>query len=77
MRAAPAGEAVRILESLPSVRATVIGGDEIRIDAGNLAPAVLVRALVLGGVEVSEVTGHRESLEHHFLQLTADRRVRA
>ena len=34
--------------------------------------AALVRALVVGGVDVSEVTMHRETLEYHFLQLTAE-----
>ena len=72
VRAAPIGEAIRILESLPPVRATAMSGDWIAVDAGHVPTAALVRALVLGGVDVSEVTLHRETLEQHFLQLTAD-----
>jgi hypothetical protein len=45
--------------------------DIINVDAGETPAAVLVRALVMGGVDVSEVATHRETLEHHFLQLTA------
>ena len=72
VRAAPIGEAIRILESLPPVRATAMSGDWSAVDAGHVPTAALVRALVLGGVDVSEVTLHRETLEQHFLQLTAD-----
>jgi ABC-2 type transport system ATP-binding protein len=72
VRAAPIAEAIRILESLPSVRATALSGEWIAVEAGSVPTAGLVRALVLGGVDVSEVTMHRDTLEHHFLQLTAD-----
>ncbi len=75
MRATPIAEAIRILGSLPSVRVAALSEDQIAVDPGNMAAASLVRALVLGGVDVSEVTSHRETLEHHFLQLTADRHV--
>jgi ABC-2 type transport system ATP-binding protein len=72
LRATPIEDAVRILESIASVRATPVSGDRIAVDAGDVSPASLVRALVLGGVDVSEVTPHRDTLEQHFLQLTAD-----
>jgi ABC-type multidrug transport system ATPase subunit len=69
----PIADAVRILASFEGVRVAEISPEVIAIDAGNMPTAALVRALVLGGVDVSEVTMHRETLEHHFLQLTADR----
>jgi ABC-2 type transport system ATP-binding protein len=73
MRVTPVAEALRILESFPSVRAAAIPGERIAVAAGDEPVAALVRALVTGGVDVSEVMEHRETLEHHFLQLTADR----
>ena len=57
------------------MRAAATSDDQITVDAGNVPVAALVRALVLSGVEVSEVTPHRDTLEHHFLQLTADQAV--
>jgi ABC-2 type transport system ATP-binding protein len=72
MRASPIADALRILNALDGVRADG-AGDDISVDQGGTPTHELVRALVLGGVEVSEVTTHRETLEHHFLQLTADR----
>jgi ABC-2 type transport system ATP-binding protein len=75
MRVNPVAQAIRILESLPSVRAAGTSDDRITVDAGNVPTAALVRALVLSGVDVSEVTPHRDTLEHHFLQLTADQAV--
>ena len=71
MRVAPVLDAIRILESMPSVRAVAVAADQISVEAAGVETAALVRALVLGGVSVSEVTMHRESLEHHFLQLTS------
>jgi ABC-2 type transport system ATP-binding protein len=73
MRVSPVADALRILNSLDGVRAAVRGGDDVNVEHGAIPTHVLVRALVLGGVDVSEVTIHRETLEHHFLQLTADR----
>jgi ABC-2 type transport system ATP-binding protein len=73
MRVSPVGDALRILRSLDGVRAAVAAGDDLSVEPGATPTHVLVRALVLGGVDVSEVTTHRETLEHHFLQLTADR----
>jgi ABC-2 type transport system ATP-binding protein len=71
MRVHPVANALRILGALPGVAATATSGDVINVDAGETPTAVLVRALVMGGVDVSEVATHRETLEHHFLQLTA------
>ena len=73
MRVNPVADALRILNSLDGVRAAVAGGDDVSVEHGGIPTHVLVRALVLGRVDVSEVTTHRETLEHHFLQLTADR----
>ena len=73
MRVSPVADALRILNSLDGVRAAVAGSDDISVEHGATPTHVLVRALVLGGIDVSEVTTHRETLEHHFLQLTADR----
>jgi hypothetical protein len=73
LRVTPIVDALRILGSLHAVRAAAISSDEIVVEAGDAPTASLVRALVMGGVDVSEVTMHRETLEHHFLQLTADR----
>jgi len=72
MRVSPVADALRILGSIDGVSAAAISADDIVIEAGHAAPAALVRALVLGGVDVSEVAPHRQTLEHHFLQLTAD-----
>jgi len=74
MRVIPIDAALRILGAMDGVRASALNADEIVIqtDVAGASPAALVRALVLGGVDVSEVTPHRQTLEHHFLQLTAD-----
>ena len=72
MRVSPVEEALRILSTFEGVRAAVLG-DAITVEAGETPAHALVRALVLGGVDVSEVAVHRETLEHHFLQLTAER----
>lgn len=72
MRVAPIAEALGILRSIPGVRATAISADEISLE-GDAPTASLVRVLVMGGVDVSSVVMHRETLEHHFLKLTADR----
>jgi ABC-type multidrug transport system ATPase subunit len=71
MRVHPVANALRILGALPGVAATASSDDVISVDAAETPTAVLVRALVMGGVDVSEVATHRETLEHHFLQLTA------
>jgi ABC-2 type transport system ATP-binding protein len=71
MRVSPVADAIRILDGMPGVQARSLPGGEIAVDAGGIATAALVRALVIGGVEVSEVAMHRETLEHHFLQLTS------
>jgi ABC-2 type transport system ATP-binding protein len=73
MRVGPVVDAIRILGSFEGVRVAEISPEVIAIESGQIPTAALVRALVLGGVDVSEVTMHRETLEHHFLQLTADR----
>ena len=72
MRVSSVAEALRILASIDGVSAAATSDDEVVVEAGHTAPAVFVRALVVGGVDVSEVTPHRKTLEHHFLQLTAD-----
>jgi ABC-2 type transport system ATP-binding protein len=77
MRVSPVEEAIRVLEGLEGVRAAILTGETITVDAGETPAHVLVRALVLGGVDVEEVTTHRETLEHHFLQLTADQTTTA
>jgi len=73
MRVSPVADALRILNALDGVRAAAAGGDDVSVEHGATPTHELVRALVRGGVDVSEVTTHRETLEHHFLQLTADR----
>src|SRR6185295_13256804 len=71
MKVDPVADAIRILDALPGVQANALPGGEIAVDAGSTPTAALVRALVMGGVDVSEVAMHRDSLEHHFLQLTS------
>lgn len=71
MRVTPVEDAVRILESQCGIRATALASDRIAVDSGDVPTAALVRALVLGGVDVMEVGMHRETLEHHFLRLTS------
>lgn len=73
VRVSPVTDAIRVLASLEGVRVAEVSPGVIAIETVHLPTAALVRALVLGGVDVSEVTMHRETLEHHFLQLTADR----
>jgi ABC-2 type transport system ATP-binding protein len=73
MRVSPVEEAIRILDGVDGVRAAILTGDTITVDPGHTPAHALVRTLVLGGVDVDEVTMHRETLEHHFLELTADR----
>jgi ABC-2 type transport system ATP-binding protein len=76
MRVNPVADALRILNAIDGVRAATVGADAITVEHG-IPVHDLVRALVLGGVDVSEVTTHRETLEHHFLQLTAERTTMA
>jgi ABC-2 type transport system ATP-binding protein len=75
MRVNPVAEALRILNALDGVHADAAGADAVSVEQGATATHVLVRALVVGGVDVSEVSTHRETLEHHFLQLTADQSI--
>ena len=70
IRASPVEGALAVLRSLPGVRAVGIDTDTIEVEPAEIPTAALVRALVLGGVEVSEVLAHRETLEQHFLNLT-------
>jgi ABC-2 type transport system ATP-binding protein len=72
MRVSPVADALRILNAIDGVRAATVGAGALSVEHGDIPVHDLVRALVIGGVDVSEVTTHRETLEHHFLQLTGE-----
>lgn len=72
IRASPLEGALAVLRSLPGVRAVGIAADMIDVEPAEVTTAALVRALVLGGVDVSEVVARRDTLEQHFLNLTGE-----
>jgi ABC-2 type transport system ATP-binding protein len=72
IRASPVEGALTVLRSLPAVPAVGIGADTIDVEPAEIPTAVLVRALVLGGVDITEVLARGVTLEQLFLILTGD-----
>ncbi len=64
-------EAVRVLETLPSVGAISASADGIRFhcDGGSEASAGVLTALVAAGIPVSQISEIQTSLESKFLEL--------
>jgi ABC-2 type transport system ATP-binding protein len=72
VRAEPVGEAARLVARLPEVAEVATDGALLDVRADVDAAAGINRALVTAGIEVSEITQRRASLEDVFLELTAN-----
>ena len=72
VRAEPIGEAARLVAGLPEVAEVATDGALLDVRADVDAAAGINRALVTAGIEVSEITQRRASLEDVFLELTAN-----
>jgi len=72
VRAEPLGEAARLVARLPDVGEVATNGALLEVSADVAAAAGINRALVTAGIEVSEITQQRASLEDVFLELTAN-----
>jgi hypothetical protein len=72
VRAEPIGEAARLVARLPEVAEVATDGALLDVRADVAAAAGINRALVTAGIEVSEITQRRASLEDVFLELTAN-----
>jgi ABC-2 type transport system ATP-binding protein len=72
VRAKPIGEAARLVARLPEVAEVATDGALLDVRADVDAAAGINRALVTAGIEVSEITQRRASLEDVFLELTAN-----
>jgi len=72
VRAEPIGEAARLVARLPEVAEVATNGGLLDVRADLDAAAGINRALVTAGIEVSEITQRRASLEDVFLELTAN-----
>ena len=72
VRAEPIGEAARLVARLPGVAEVATDGALLDVRADVDAAAGINRALVTAGIEVSEITQRRASLEDVFLELTAN-----
>ena len=72
VRAEPIGEAARLVALLPEVAEVATDGALLDVRADVDAAAGINRALVTAGIEVSEITQRRASLEDVFLELTAN-----
>jgi ABC-2 type transport system ATP-binding protein len=72
VRAQPLGEAALLLARLPAVDEVATHGAALELSADVAAAARINRALVTAGIEVSEITERRASLEDAFLELTTN-----
>jgi ABC-type multidrug transport system ATPase subunit len=72
VRAQPLGEAALLLARLPEVDEVATHGAALELSADVAAAAGINRALVTAGIEVSEITEQRASLEDAFLELTTN-----
>jgi ABC-type multidrug transport system ATPase subunit len=72
VRAQPLGEAALLLARLPEVDEVATHGAALELSADVAAAARINRALVTAGIEVSEITERRASLEDAFLELTTN-----
>ena len=72
VRAEPLGEAAQLVAGLPEVAEVATDGALLEVSADVAAAAAINRALVTAGIEVSEITQRRASLEDVFLELTTN-----
>ena len=70
VQAEPLAEAERIAAALPEVERVAVVDGRLRITADPAAAPAINRALVGGGIAVSELVAERASLEEVFLELT-------
>ena len=72
LRAEPLEDARRLVATLPGVEQVTIADGALRITADPATAPAINRALVNAGIDVSELTQERASLEQVFLELTQD-----
>ena len=72
VRAEPLGEAALLAAGLPEVVEVATDGAVLELSADVAAAAGINRALVTAGIEVSEISERRASLEDVFLELTTN-----
>src|SRR5215216_1135001 len=72
VRAEPLGEAAQLVAALPEVVEVATDGSVLELSADVATAAAINRALVTAGIEVSEISQRRASLEDVFLELTAN-----
>ena len=72
VRAQPLGEAALLVAALPEVVEVATNGAVLELSADVAAAAAINRALVTAGIEVSEISEQRASLEDVFLELTTN-----
>jgi ABC-type multidrug transport system ATPase subunit len=72
VRAEPLGEAALVAAALPDVVEVATDGPVLELSADVAAAAAINRALVTAGIEVSEISERRASLEDVFLELTTN-----
>ena len=72
VRAEPLGEAAQLVAALPEVAEVATHGAVLELSADVATAAAINRALVTAGIEVSEISQRRASLEDVFLELTAN-----
>jgi ABC-type multidrug transport system ATPase subunit len=72
VRARPLGEAALLVAGLPEVAEVATEGAVLELSADVAAAAAINRALVTAGIEVSEISERRASLEDVFLELTTN-----
>ena len=72
LRAEPLREAALLAAGLPEVVDVATDGAVLELSADVAAAAAINRALVTAGIEVSEISERRASLEDVFLELTTN-----
>jgi ABC-type multidrug transport system ATPase subunit len=72
VRAEPLGEAALLAAGLPEVIEVTTNGAVLELSADVATAAAINRALVTAGIEVSEISERRASLEDVFLELTTN-----
>ena len=72
VRAKPLGEAALLAARLPEVGRVATDDGALELSADVAAAAAINRALVTAGIEVSEISERRASLEDVFLELTTN-----
>jgi len=72
VRAEPLGEAALLAAGLPEVVQATTNGAVLELSADVATAAAINRALVTAGIEVSEISERRASLEDVFLELTTN-----